>query len=187
MTATAPVIQDEVHTWTAAQRLAASNTLNAVLDDEEGLRAVAEAAAETIMMLLDARALSVVLLDDRGYRDLVNVGELAPGEHRFPEEASYPANAAPAATTRHLACGTYVTLGKSMDLLDANMGAEPGLSIGWVLGVPIVHSTELWGELFMVRRRNQPAFTRADQLVACNLAALFGMRLPPLLKTWGSR
>jgi len=170
-------------TWSATDRLAASNKLNAVLDDEVGLRAFADAASESIMTSLSAAALRIVLIDSGGFRDLINVGELAPGEHRFPEEAPYHPNETSAVTTRQLAFGRFVTLGTSVEVLRQHQEFLPGDQIGRVLGAPIGHVTELRGEIYLMRNRRQPPFIREDELVACDLAALFGMRLIPLLES----
>ena len=79
-------IYHELRGWTATDRLAASNKLRSAMRRDSGLKRAAEATAETIRELMVAKSVSIVLLDDRGYRDLVNVGQLARGEHRFPED-----------------------------------------------------------------------------------------------------
>lgn len=168
--------------WDATAKLAASNQLRSILDDEEGLRAVSEAAAEAVLRLMHAKAVSVVLLDDRGYRDVVNVGSLGPGEHRFPEDQPYPVGLYPVATTRLLAGEAYVTIGSSLETLASLQRRDAGSGIGHVMSIPVLHAEELWGELFLLRSINTPEFTTDDLDVACHLAAQFGTRLPVLLR-----
>ncbi len=180
-----PAVLDTDHptkVWNATAKLAASNRLRSVIDDESGLRAVSEATAETVMEIMDAKSVSIVLLDDRGYRDLVNVGQLAPGEHRFPEDEPYPAGCYPTATTRLLAGEWYVTIGSSPDLLRQYEELSPQQSIGPVLGVPVMYGREVWGEIFMLRGRHTADFTTEDLQVARDLATQFAIGLPQLLQ-----
>jgi GAF domain-containing protein len=171
----------ELRAWTATDRLAASNRLRAALGRDAGLKTAAEATAETIRELMVAKSVSIVLLDDRGYRDLVNIGQLARGEHRFPEDQPSAANYYPAATARLLGGESYVTIGSAHQLLTEYGKLPPGQSIGPVMGVPVMHAGEVWGEVFMLRDARAPGFTDADVDVACELAAQFGMQLPVLL------
>ncbi len=172
----------EFRAWTATDRLAASNRLRAALGREAGLKTAAEATAETILELMVAKSVSIVLLDDRGYRDLVNIGQLAPGDHRFPEDEPSAANYYPAATTRLLGGESYVTIGSAHQLLKDYRKLAPGQSIGPVMGVPVMHAGEVWGEVFMLRDARAPGFTEADLDMACDLASQFGVQLPVLLR-----
>ncbi|MEO8329210.1 MAG: GAF domain-containing protein [Candidatus Nanopelagicales bacterium] len=175
-------IYNQRNGWTATDRLAASNKLRSALDAQTGLRAVVEAAAETICELLATKSVSLVLLDDRGYRDLVNVGYLAPGEVRFPEDEGNAAGSYPASTTRLLAGQAYVTIGSCLQLLDEYQNLAPGQSIGAVMGLPILHDDVVWGEVFLIRDIEAPGFNNDDLQVAYALATEFGLRLPVLLE-----
>ena len=168
--------------WSPTAKLAASNRLRSVIDDETGLRAVSEATAETVLEIMDAKSVSIILLDDRGCRDLVNVGQLAPGEYRFPEDEAYPAGCYPAATTRLLAGEWYVSIGSGLDLLRKYGELTPEQNIGSVLGVPVMYGGEVWGEIFMLRGTQAAEFTTEDLQVARDLATQFGMGLPQLLR-----
>ena len=131
---------------------------------------------------MGAKSVSIVLLDDRGYRDLVNVGQLARGEHRFPEDEPSTANYYPAATARLLGGEKYVSIGSSRQLLEEYRKLAPGQSIGSVMGVPVMHAGEIWGEVFILRDSRAPGFTDLDLDVACDLATQFGVQLPVLLR-----
>jgi len=168
--------------WSALERLSAGNRLRSAMDGGCGLRAVAEAAAEAILVLLSAKTVTIVLLDDRGHRDVVNVGELAQGEHRFPEDWPYEASNYPTTATRLLGGQHYVRIGSGLQLLDAYQNLAPGDSIGTAMGLPIIHADAVWGELFLVRDIHAPVFTDDDLQVAFELAGQFGMRLPRLLE-----
>lgn len=182
---TRPKPKDTYHqlrAWTATDRLAASNKLRAAMRRDAGLKTAAEATAETIRQLMVAKSVSIVLLDDRGYRDLVNIGQLARGEHRFPEDEPSAANYYPAATARLLGGESYVTIGSARQQLAEYRKLAPGQSIGSVMAVPVMHAEEVWGEVFMLRDAKAPGFTDADVNVACELADQFGMQLPVLLR-----
>lgn len=175
-------IYHQLRGWTATDRLAASNKLRSAMRRDSGLKKAAEATAETIRELMVAKSVSIVLLDDRGYRDLVNIGQLARGEHRFPEDEPAPANYYPAATTRLLGGESYVTIGSSRQLLTEYRKLRPGERIGSVMGVPVMHAEEIWGEVFILRDAKAPGFTHTDLDVACELTAQFAMQLPVLLR-----
>jgi GAF domain-containing protein len=175
-------IYHELRGWTATDRLAASNRLRSAMQRDSGLKRAAEATAETICELMVAKSVSIVLLDDRGYRDLVNIGQLARGEHRFPEDEPSAANYYPAATARLLGGESYVTIGSARQLLAEYRSRAPGQNIGSVMGVPVMHAGEVWGEVFILRDAKAPGFTDPDLDVACELAAQFGTQLPVLLR-----
>ncbi len=175
-------IYHELRGWTATDRLAASNKLRSAMRRDSGLKRAAEATAETIRELMVAKSVSIVLLDDRGYRDLVNVGQLARGEHRFPEDEPSTANYYPAATARLLGGESYVTIGSARQMLADYRSRAPGQTIGSVMGVPVMRAGEVWGEVFILRDAKAPGFTDPDLDVACELAAQFGMQLPVLLR-----
>jgi GAF domain-containing protein len=175
-------VYHELKGWTATDRLAASNKLRSAMRRNSGLKRAAEATAETIRELMVAKSVSIVLLDDRGYRDLVNVGQLARGEHRFPEDEPSTVNYYPAATARLLGGEAYVTIGSARELLTQYRNRAPGQSIGSVMGVPVMHAEEVWGEVFMLRDAKAPGFTDPDLDVACELASQFGTQLPVLLR-----
>lgn len=175
-------IYHELRGWTATDRLAASNKLRSAMRQDSGLKRAAEATAETICELMAAKSVSIVLLDDRGYRDLVNIGQLARGEHRFPEDEPSTASYYPAATARLLGGESYVTIGSARELLAKYRSRAPGQNIGSVMAVPVMHAGEVWGEVFILRDAKAPGFTDPDLDVACELAAQFGMQLPVLLR-----
>jgi len=175
-------IYHQLRGWTATDRLAASNRLRSAMRRNAGLKKAAEATAETIREVMVAKSVSIVLLDDRGYRDLVNIGQLARGEYRFPEDEPSTANYYPAATARLLGGEAYVTIGSARQLLADYRKRAPGQGIGSVMAVPVMHADEVWGEIFMLRDAQAPGFTDADIDVACELAAQFGMQLPVLLR-----
>jgi hypothetical protein len=94
-------------------------------------------------------------------RTLVNVGALAPGEDRFPEEELYPLDSFPAVAALLRAGKAYLNPG---DVSSAAVAAHQR----WATqaGVPIDVEGERWGELWVARHLG------ADTLVAGDLDRL---------------
>ncbi|HVQ87491.1 MAG TPA: GAF domain-containing protein [Actinomycetes bacterium] len=168
--------------WSANTRDAASKRIRTVLDEASGLIPVAEAMGEAFLDIMVASAVSISLLDEDGYRDLVNVGKLGQGEVRFPNER-YPISLYPAAAARLLARQGYISADGTLDLDADHPHLSAWAGVGCFMGVPIVAGAEVRGEVLMVRGKNNPVFSAEDLEVAGDLATQFGARLPELLNT----
>ncbi|MFL6100840.1 MAG: diguanylate cyclase domain-containing protein [Actinomycetales bacterium] len=134
---------------------------------------VLEIAAEQAMAAIGADSLSLSEWD----RDLgrlvtrVNVGRLAPGEQRFPEDEVYV-----------LAHDQIVLLQSTGFLVQADDagGHEPDRSIlvgaGMASGLtmPVPSEGHLWGEMWATRSPRRPAYQPSDLPLASRAAALVG-------------
>ncbi len=139
-------------------------TVAAAVAAAHGLDDVIETAAEEARRALAAGSLSISRLeqDSTRLRTLINVGDLAPDEQRFPEDelyalADYPRVAQMFALgTPHLsALGDQNTDPAEITLL---------LSIGKqsAVAVPIFFAGDMWGELYATRPAGDEPFTERD-------------------------
>ena len=167
--------------WGPAARLNAASRVRAAITHNKGLMAVSEAVAEELLDLFVANAASITLLDERGYRDLVNVGHLHPGEERFPDEEPYPMVKFPLSTKLLLDGGGYLSASMSSALYQEFQTMWPGIPAGTFLGVPVFAAGELRGELYVARAAGEPVFTTEDVDAARDLATLYAAVLPDLL------
>jgi len=166
--------------WTPAARLAAADRVRAALQDHRGLVVVSEAVAEVVLDVLAAKAVTVTLLDDSGYRDVVNVGDLPPGDVRFPVNLRYPTSNFPKATERLLSRRGYI--GSDAPELMAEYQRITGETVtGSIMGVPIIAASEVRGEISATRVVGAPEFDNEDLELARDLATQLGMHLPGLI------
>ena len=77
-------VTEERPIWTPITRLSAANRIRDALQGTSELAEIAEAAAESFLETFAADTGSVSLIQGDEYRSLVNVGELFPGDTRFP-------------------------------------------------------------------------------------------------------
>jgi diguanylate cyclase (GGDEF)-like protein len=149
------------------------------------LQDVLELAAERALAALDAASLSVSRWDmDAGLvRTLVNVGELGPGEERFPEDETYSVEDYPSVITVMREGRPYFAsvddegADPAMPALLRRLGKESSLA------VPMIIDGKPWGELEVMTAPGRPRvgpddvdFLRAiaDQVVgAIHRAELF--------------
>jgi GAF domain-containing protein len=155
--------------------------VRAAISAHSGLLGVSAAVAEEIKELFMANACSITLIDERGYRDLVNVGELDPGDERFPPDEPYPTVQFPLSTAMLLEGGGYLSSSASSALYKEFQAMWPQHPAGSFLGVPIVAAGEVRGELYLSRAKDIPVFTSEDVDAARDLATLYGSVLPGLL------
>ncbi|MEV5239056.1 sensor domain-containing diguanylate cyclase [Streptomyces cinnamoneus] len=141
-----------------------------------------EAAAEGARRALGAAFAAVSVWErERGrLRVLVNAGELAPGEERFPADESYPVHAFPEIAGVSQEEGAGGSPRAWVETADAP-GTEPRLRRGAVLRrrgrgccivAPIVLHGRAWGELYVARPLGAPVFGGADAEFATVLAAV---------------
>jgi len=166
--------------WSANSRGEASKRVQSALESADELLTVAEALGEAFAEVMVASAVSVSLLDDDGYWDLVTVGKLGPGEVRFPNER-YPTSYYPFAAERLLAREGYISSDGQLHIGDDHPHFESWTGVGSYMSVPVIADAQPRGQILMVRDRNHPPFLPEDLQVATDLATHFGALLPGLL------
>jgi len=166
--------------WSSGSRGEASKRVQTALESVGGLLSVTEALGEAFAEIMVASAVSVSLLDDDGYWDLVTVGNLGPGEVRFPNER-YPTSYYPFAAERLLAREGYISTDGQLYIGEDHPHFENWAGVGSFMGVPVIANAEPRGQMLIVRDRSHPAFLPEDLQVATDLATHFGARLPNLL------
>ncbi|MCZ3385376.1 MAG: GAF domain-containing protein [Actinomycetia bacterium] len=154
--------------------------LQGAIDEHSGLLEVVEATAVVICQELSARTVTVTLLKDDMYRDIVKVGDYDPAESIDVRE-QYPAFNYPEATARLLANQAYVSSDSTRDIHHEHLQIVPEELVSGFLGVPIVADGQVRGEVFATRRAAEPPFTADDVEVARDLATQLGGRFPTLL------
>ena len=166
--------------WGPSARMRARSRLRDAIDNESDLLTVVEAAADVIRQELGARTVTVTLLQGDFYRDLVKVGDYAPDESVDPEER-FPASDYPEATARLLAHEAYVSGTNGHEVTEEHIQIVPPDRVSGFMGVPIVASGEVRGEVFATRRATEPSFTDDDVSVARDLATELGISFHNLL------
>lgn len=141
---------------------------------------VVTAAATVMCEELGARTVTVTLLQDDYYRDLVKVGEYTPEEAVDPDER-FPVADYPEATARLLAHQAYVSGDEGHGVLQEHLQIVPPDRVSGFMGVPIVADGQVRGEVFATRRASEPSFTSDDVSVARDLATELGTAFPGLL------
>jgi len=144
---------------------------------------VVEAAATVICEELGARTVTVTLLQDDCYRDLVKVGDYS-AEEAVDPGLRFPATDYPEATARLLAHQAYVSGGSGgsgQDVAREHLQIVPPDRVSGFMGVPIVAAGTVRGEVFATRRACEPSFTADDVSVARDLATELGSAFPALL------
>ena len=149
----------------AEAQLRALIDVAAVAAGAHRLEAVLELAAERALEALGGSSLAISRWDmeSRVVRTLVNVGELGPGEERFPKDETYSVDDYPSVVTVIREGGSSLaavddpeTDQAQRDLL-ARLGKESSLSAPMILG------GEPWGELWVTSAPGQPRLTRDDE------------------------
>ncbi len=168
--------------WSATARVSASNRVRATVEQESGLVAVCEAAAEVVREIMVARSVSVLLMDESGYREIVNAGELNPDDVRFPTGERYPLSRYPLASARLLAREGYISADATLDVVKERAKPMHNATVGCFMGVPIVAVGEVRGELYLTRGIGEPVFTPEDLEINSDFATQLGTRIPALLQ-----
>ena len=166
--------------WGPSARMRARSRLRGAIEGKAGLLPVVEAAATVMCEELAARTVTVTLLQDDYYRDLVKVGEYAPEEAVDPDDR-FAAAEYPEATARLLAHEAYVSGTNGHKIIQEHMQIVPPTRVSGFMGVPIVAEGEVRGEVFATRRASEPSFTADDVEVARDLATELGIAFPTLL------
>jgi len=135
-------------------------TMARVLGSSEPLRVVLELAAEGSRMTLNAASVSISRYDvDAGVlRTMINVGELAPGEERWPEDETYAVSRWPELSevleygaTRTDSIGNPNLDPQEQELLDR-------LGKGSSVTAALIVDNQVWGEFYATRAIGQPDF-----------------------------
>ena len=165
--------------WGPQARVAARSRLTEAIDSHAGLFGVVEASAQVVCAELGARTVTVTLLEDNTYRDLVKVGDYSPEEAIDPTER-FSADLYPEATARLLARQNYVS-GEAQEFHSEHIEIVPPNRVSAFMGIPIVAEGEVRGEVFITRKAGEPSFTSDDIEVARDLATQLGVHFPKLL------
>ncbi|HVQ88579.1 MAG TPA: hypothetical protein VMT88_10400 [Actinomycetes bacterium] len=168
--------------WSPAARLWATQTVREVLAEASDLLGASEGFAEVVRECLNARSVSITLIEGDDFRDLVNVGRLAPDQVRFPVDQRYPLSSYPATTERLLSHEGYLSTSSSLEVVREYIAQSPRETVGCFMGLPIAALGEVRGELFAFRDPDVPVFLPADLDIARDLATQFGAQLPDLLQ-----
>lgn len=153
--------------------------LAALVTESHDAMSTIEAVAETARDLLGAASLSISSRDEGGtfLSTLVNVGDLGPGEVRWPtderyELATYPRTVEVLQANRHRVTLAHVDDPASDPAEVALLGH---LGKASCLNAPIVVDGVLWGELYASRHAHQPRFdaytTELSEVVVALIAA----------------
>jgi diguanylate cyclase (GGDEF)-like protein len=144
------------------------------------LEEVLEVAAEEARAAIGAASLSVSRWEREAasLRTIINVGELGPGEERYPQAEVYPLREDRAAERLVLEGQPYFN---SVDA--ANIDEVSAKRLQWLgkeseVGVPILVEGEAWGEVYATTAPGQPRFRGKDvrflETVAGQLAVAIG-------------
>ena len=140
---------------------------------------VLELAAEEARVALGAASLSVsrYQAERNEIRTLINVGDLGPGEVRFPEGETYPAGRYP--EVRDLIDNHTPYFNDAddprCDPMAASLLRELGKSSD--VGVPIIVENEVWGEMWATRRPGESPFGSSDADFLARIAGQFAVAI----------
>ena len=142
------------------------------------LEDVLEVAAERALAAIGGCSLSISRWEAGEVITLINVGELGPGEQRFPPDERYPLSQFPK-TLRVLTGGGVLVSGVDDPSSDSAHRALLGaLGKETSLTVPIVYEGETWGELWATSETGEPRFVERDgfflRAIADQIAAAIG-------------
>jgi diguanylate cyclase (GGDEF)-like protein len=139
-----------------------------------GVVDVVERAITEGCRVVDADSGSVSVLDRPAglVRVLVNVGDLSPLEERRPRDETYQMSHFPKLS---LVVGELKAWTCSRDDVDPDpneLALLEDLDKGASMGAPVVVDGDLWGELYLTRHVDRPAFDDADLAYVEALAAI---------------
>ena len=140
---------------------------------------VLELVAEEALVAVGAASLSVsrYAREGREISTLINVGDLGPGEVRFPEGETYSADDYPEVRALLEHHRPYFN---DIDDPDCDPGAAQllrDIGKGSDLGVPIIVENEVWGEVWAARRRGEPPFNSSDAAFLARIAGQFAVAI----------
>ena len=146
------------------EELAALLGVAAAVAGATDLPEVLETGGEAALRALGADALSLCRWEaDRAVlRTLINVGELAPGERRWPADETYRLPGDDPLRDLLLSGKTYAGSLDDPDLPPVDRALIENIGHFSCAAVPIMLGGEAWGELWMTRGHARPPFGRDD-------------------------
>jgi diguanylate cyclase (GGDEF)-like protein len=132
--------------------------------DAYRLEDVMEQAAEAALAVTGAASLSISRWepDREAMRTLINVGQLGPGEERFPANELYPLADNPVVAKLLRDAEPYRTAVDDPDASPAAIAVLKELGKESDVGVPILLDDEVWGEVWATTERGAPRFGSGD-------------------------
>ena len=149
----------------AEAQLRALIDVAAVAAGAHRLEEVLELAAERSLEALGASSLAISRWDtEEGVvRTLVNVGELAPGEERFPENETYSVKEFPGLSSVLREGGSSLGAVDDPSTDPAHRALLKRLGKESSLSVPMMLAGRAWGELEVMTKRGQPRLKQEDE------------------------
>jgi diguanylate cyclase (GGDEF)-like protein len=130
------------------------------------LEEVLELAAERALEAIGGSSLAISRWDMEAgvVRTLVNVGELGPGEERFPKDETYSVHDYPSVVTVIREGGSSLAAVDDPNTDDAQRELLARLGKESSLSVPMVFQGEPWGELWVTTAPGAPRVTADDEV-----------------------
>src|SRR5215210_383817 len=130
------------------------------------LEDVLELAAERSLEALGGSSLAISRWDmDAGVvRTLVNVGELGPGEERFPQDETYSVRDYPSVVKLMYEGGSSLAAVDDPETDEAQRELLTRLGKESSLSVPMILRGKPWGELWVTTARGAPRFGPNDEM-----------------------
>src|SRR5919112_278267 len=149
----------------AEAQLRALIDVAAVAAGAHRLEDVLELAAERSLEALGAASLAISRWDMEAgiVRTLVNVGELGPGEERFPQDETYSVADYPSMANVMREGGSSLAAIDDPDTEPAQRELLMRLGKESSLSVPMMLRGEPWGELEVMTARGAPRLTKTDE------------------------
>jgi diguanylate cyclase (GGDEF)-like protein len=132
--------------------------------DAYRLEDVMEQAAEAALLVTGAASLSISRweADRAAMRTLINVGQLGPGEERFPADETYPLAEHPLVEKLLRDAEPYCTAVDDPQASPAAVAVLRKLGKESDVGVPILLDGEVWGEVWAATAPGAPRFESGD-------------------------
>jgi len=132
--------------------------------DAYRLEDVMEQAAEAALAVTGAASLSISRWepDRKAMRTLINVGQLGPGEERFPADEIYRLSENPVVAKLLRDAEPYRTTVDDPDASSAAVAVLKELGKESDVGVPILLDDEVWGEVWATTAKGFPRFGSGD-------------------------
>jgi diguanylate cyclase (GGDEF)-like protein len=149
----------------AEAQLRALIDVAAVAAGAHRLEEVLELAAERALQALGGSSLSISRWDMESgvVRTLINVGELGPGEERFPKDETYSVNEYPSVVTVIREGGSSLAAVDDPETDEAQRELLTRLGKETSLSVPMIFRGEPWGELWVTTAPGAPRLTHDDE------------------------
>jgi GAF domain-containing protein len=163
--------------WESEAQVLASAQLQGSLLAPTSLIDVAETGAEYFREIFNARTVTIIVLKDSKYFDIVNVGYIPPGNYHYPSSRGYPTWEYPLATRQLDVGGGYFTRDVGDPHFQEYVRVWDDPDVTSIMGVGIVHDAELLGEIFHTRDDTRPPFDRSDLDLGRELGPTFASAL----------